>query len=702
VPSDGQQTDAAVAVNAPPNVGDGIYYPPNTIKTDPPSDNPPVFYPPNTINPTPDPDPTPGPPVIHVPDIPSGLPPLKPITPPLGPVGQPVGPPIGYPGEPVGPIPKNPPTLPPDRPGEPGTEPLNTHTTNDPTNPIYFPDPPHGIDEPILRTLEPVVARADSILSLAARAGAQADDLRATVRASAGTLTAGGSGSSFGSSGELVNTAERWLDQLTGSSSKLAGYSQRLTAAANGYQTNEAELSRTFQDIGKALPPASALSFSAGTGVGAGTAVTSSGSGSRLQTALSGTVTPHAQTQTAGSAQPRTQLEAAVTTQAQSSDGFVPGTGCPPAPPANSDPRQVAGWWDGLSAAQQQQFETQFPDQIGSLDGIPCVARDKANRVILNEDEQQTTAELAQLKAIEPPRLRETGRIGTVPDTAWNQWNQQYSAVHDKLTGMQALQQRLSTDQPGGPAYLLKIDPTNLGKTIFAINNPDTSHNVATMVPGIHTKLSGGVVRQYITAGDNITQAAQAKGPGQTTSVIEYLNYDAPQSITGANTQKNADDAVGDLNNFLTGLSITHNPNDTMHSVLIGHSYGSTVVGDAASTPDGPKLDDVILLASPGAIARNASQLNAPADHVWTGLNQYDPIQISDGFDKLGPNPYDVSWGATQFNCDSPPEWPDAATHDSYWDRNSDSIGNIANIIDGQYGSVEKHYERPTAPPPIH
>lgn len=57
----------------------------------------------------------------------------------------------------------------------------------------------------------------------------------------------------------------------------------------------------------------------------------------------------------------------------------------------------------------------------------------------------------------------------------------------------------------------------------------------------------------------------------------------------------------------------------------MGHSYGSTVVGEAAKT-GGLPVDDIVVAGSPGMHVDTASQLMDDPRHVWAGASDSDPV----------------------------------------------------------------------------
>src|SRR5690606_5485824 len=55
-------------------------------------------------------------------------------------------------------------------------------------------------------------------------------------------------------------------------------------------------------------------------------------------------------------------------------------------PAASDGPAAINAWWNGLSEAEQDALIAAYPDQLGSADGLPASARDRANRALLDSD----------------------------------------------------------------------------------------------------------------------------------------------------------------------------------------------------------------------------------------------------------------------------------------------------------------------------
>ncbi|MFC6015274.1 alpha/beta hydrolase [Plantactinospora solaniradicis] len=84
------------------------------------------------------------------------------------------------------------------------------------------------------------------------------------------------------------------------------------------------------------------------------------------------------------------------------------------------------------------------------------------------------------------------------------------------------------------------------------------------------------------------------------------------------------------MRHFQSGLRVTHE-GDSSHNVVLGHSYGTTVIGQTASEQAGLNADDLVLVASPGAEVGGAKDLNItggdPTKHVWATTAKNDFIQ---------------------------------------------------------------------------
>jgi alpha/beta hydrolase family protein len=324
---------------------------------------------------------------------------------------------------------------------------------------------------------------------------------------------------------------------------------------------------------------------------------------------------------------------------------------CPP--PTGTGPAQVRRWWDSLGAGEQAWLLVHRPDVIGRLDGVPVAARDTANRLVLDR---------LLLSPVDSSARR----------------------------GLTALAQRL-TRVDDQRAYLLAVDPAGDGRAVVAIGNPDAATNVVTYVPGAGSALSN--IDKLLGRTDRLAAAA----PGA--AAVLWLGYDAPDGVD-AGAPGAAHRGAGALDSFEDGLRVTHD-GPRGHLTVLGHSYGSLVVGTAAHEHH-LDVDDMVFVGSPGVGVDQAGQLGLPAGHVWASTARNDPVQLtgladrrpewfdSDPFEDLwyGTNPSRPEFGGRVFHSD-PGSWRHpAVAHDAYFDNGSASLDAIAAIVNGDYAAV--------------
>ncbi len=359
-------------------------------------------------------------------------------------------------------------------------------------------------------------------------------------------------------------------------------------------------------------------------------------------------------------------------------------------PPVGTDPAEANAWWKGLSPAQQAGLIQEFPAQIGALDGVPAVARDEANRISLAADKLQLQGQLAGLDAHEPPATV-TGYGRQVANPAWQQWHDQVTVIKGKLAGISSVESGLALGgQKGYPtAFLLGFDTNGNGHAIVSFGNPDTAHNTVTYVPGLGSKLAGAFGDSRRAA--VLWKRAYGLDPTAKTASIYWLNYNAPQwslsSVLSTQSVALSGDARAGapaLDRFAAGLAAAH-IGSPAHTVMLGHSYGSLVVGEAATRAPGHLATDLAFVGSPGVTVSRASQLGVPAAHVYAGEASNDPVAHLGQF---GTDPASVGFGGKTFAVGAGSLWPLFKAHSQYWDPKSVSLLNLAHIVDGQYSQV--------------
>jgi hypothetical protein len=327
-------------------------------------------------------------------------------------------------------------------------------------------------------------------------------------------------------------------------------------------------------------------------------------------------------------------------------------------PDCTATPARVRQWWAGLSAAERMWLLAAEPASVAGLDGIPAADRDLANRLLLADRRDQL--------------LRGGADAG-------------------RLRGLDRLAGRLE-DERGPRAYLMGLDVSGDGRAVVAFGDPDRAANVLTHVPGMTSDLAS-LDHELVRAERVATRAAEL-GPAAGTSSLVWLDYDAPDFLQEAWSARPAEEGAAGLRRFQDGLRATHDGPAARQTVL-GHSYGSLVVGKAAT--GALDADGVIFVGSPGVGVDSAAGLTIPADRVFSSTSISDPIQygavspatvarhllpgppVTGPADDLwfGHNPSDPAFGARVFGS----QWNGG--HLGYWEPDRPALDALARITLG-------------------
>ena len=380
--------------------------------------------------------------------------------------------------------------------------------------------------------------------------------------------------------------------------------------------------------------------------------------------------------------------------------------------PKGKSPAENTKWWQGLSPEEQDEYSSLFPAEIGALDGLPASVRDEANRTVLDETQACMQLELDHLGPEPPEYDPGDGHSGPYVSKKWEEWHKKHDFLKAQLQGMDALQKRFEQTGFQGlpPAYLLGFDAEGKGRAIIATGNPDTAKHTAVYVPGTGTKLADaqGDIRRMT----DLWYDSQQFAGGDELSTITWIGYDAPRSaypgdkgdaVPEASSVDWANDAAPHLNRFMEGLHTAQGGSDASHTTLIGHSYGSTVIGDA-SLGGRMATDDILVAGSPGMLVPEAEDLGIGKEHVWSeaASADKDPVPLGGKVVGLGgwkwgaqywhglpysygPQevvPSDEAFGAHRMSTDSP-------DHGGYWKRDSASLWNQAAVATGNYDRVK-------------
>lgn len=171
---------------------------------------------------------------------------------------------------------------------------------------------------------------------------------------------------------------------------------------------------------------------------------------------------------------------------------------------------------------------------------------------------------------------------------------------------------------------------------------------------------------------------------GERVAVVAWLGYRTPHGVgRDAAREELARAGAVALDRFVAGL-VRQRPAAAV--TLIGHSYGSVVVGLAA--PRLPRqVTDLVAVGSPGMGVDRAADLHTTA-RVWAGLSGADWIRWVPGVELLGAGhdtqPADPSFGARVFDTTG------VTDHDRYLSPGTSSLTNIADITLGHPAEVTR------------
>lgn len=332
--------------------------------------------------------------------------------------------------------------------------------------------------------------------------------------------------------------------------------------------------------------------------------------------------------------------------------GSNSGGDIPPMPTDGSE-QEMHDWWDSLTPQQQEQYLSELgndPDALAEFawsDGLPAEARHDANMMILENYVDQTGDSDAQ-------------------------------HLLDRMEGSRE-------GHPDDQLYLLGFEPPTADSEALVVastGNPDEAVNTGVVVPGTGANY-GDLDGEFERIETLRTTAEEVSG--EDTATVMWLGYEAPPEVFdpisgsllgGPNDATNpsyAADGAENLYNFMTGLDVADQHNGNGTTTIIGHSYGSTMLGHGAIHGDDFKADNVIAVGSPGMGTGSASDLGV--DNVFAMTGSSDEIRFTPP-EIHGPQPGSMAFGAEGLESDTP-------GHSDYWEEDSRSLQNQGYVMGG-------------------
>nr|WP_232006696.1 alpha/beta hydrolase [Mycobacterium sp. 1245805.9] len=362
-------------------------------------------------------------------------------------------------------------------------------------------------------------------------------------------------------------------------------------------------------------------------------------------------------------------------------------------PPLGASAEAVNRWWNTLSADQQSRLIAEHPPELGNLNGVPVAVRSRVNQAVMNDDLRRVE-ELAALRGVDVSDvLAEPVSYGLT------------GAAIKRCANAFRTQQGLDASDGVADVFLLAYQPESFGgegTAAIAIGNPDTATNTAVLVKGAATSVREGTLAE--AEGVRLYQESARADCNNPTAVVTWVGYDAPNNWFDPAlrevemARRGAQVLAADVN----ALAVTHEGAPT-HMTVVGHSYGSTLVADAAAAY-GMHANDVVLIGSPGTdLAHSAADFHLPpGGHVYVGAASGDavtwlPAQVTGpgligvSFGGLGADPAVDGYGSTRFKAEVAGNSINPAfSHVHYLDDGSESLFSISDVVSGHGDALRR------------
>jgi hypothetical protein len=351
------------------------------------------------------------------------------------------------------------------------------------------------------------------------------------------------------------------------------------------------------------------------------------------------------------------------------------------------DPQRFNELWNQLSPEERDWLYCQDRD-IGNHAGMPWdppdhLGRDHYNRLHLDELAQQSRSDVTRIQ-------HDIDRLTAEPnadDGAVYALLSQLAAARKRLASYQSVQAGL-TSADGPKRYLGLLDA--FGHGAVSIANPDTARRNAIFVPGTGQDLS------RLTFSDDkalaMYTATLAADPGlrpEDVSVTTWMGYDRPMDLSRAAFPQPALGGADRLVAFENGQRASHVGQPSLDTV-IGHSYGSTVIGAAGAAGRHLDADNVIAVGSPGMLVDRAGRLSLHlGGNVYVMRAANDAVGVGGIVTEwtLGVDPTNPGFGARRLSADPGPAGPfglpSIAAHSSYWSDGNKALANFGAVIAG-------------------
>jgi len=204
-----------------------------------------------------------------------------------------------------------------------------------------------------------------------------------------------------------------------------------------------------------------------------------------------------------------------------------------------------------------------------------------------------------------------------------------------------------------------------------------SARHVAIVVPGVGGPAN--VAAEWLPWSENLHAAAPAS------AVIMWKGYDDPPGfpnpdVLAAAMEHRAQAGGRELGAFVRSLAVDEHQTLT----LIGHSYGSVVVGCALAR-ESVRCTNVVVLGSPGMTVERLGELHLPSSHFFAEQAPRDPVA---GLGAFGTDPSSPTFGGTRLATNHPGR-PAVVEHSSYFEKDSEALSNLADVVTARYADLD-------------
>lgn len=301
--------------------------------------------------------------------------------------------------------------------------------------------------------------------------------------------------------------------------------------------------------------------------------------------------------------------------------------------PSPHVPAEVAAWWAAMSEEQRRGWIAAEPGLIGVLDGVPAWARDRANRLLL---EQVLPGDPGYAVAL---------------------------ATQGEIRAREAA---------GETVQLLQFAPEH-DLVALSLGDLDTADAIGVVVPGVGNDPTEDLDDVADDAAA-VAGAAVAAAPGLAVATVAYLGYRPPENVLLGGHGGAARTGGAALDRALDGIAASRAA-DPARVTVVAHSYGTVVTDEAADRPGVLAADAVVLMGSPGV---DNDRQGFEVDEIYEASGAADPIPWPELHGGQTWDP-DTELDAVTLPTDL------TTTHGAYYDPDRPTLAAVGEVVAGTH-----------------